>query len=313
MEKVLIMGGSYFIGKHVVNALKDDYAVTVLNRGNKPFNMKNIEELVCDRNDHAALRKVLSRHHADFIVDISGITQQHAEGLLNAIDLTTVKKLIYISSSAVYDINKSEIPFLEAAPLGGESPFKAYADHKRHAEQYLLKALDRDKFVAFRPPFVYGEDNYVLRERLMFYLIEQNEPIFIPATNNKIQFVYVKDLANQIKEALQGVIPAGIYNVGDSDALTFIQWVELCGQVVGKKPNTLLVDPQKLTYPVTAFFPFFDYDNVLSVDKIKQYSHVSTPFIKGLKHAYEDYQSLKETIKLPDVMREARKILKGVL
>lgn len=53
MKKVLVMGGSYFIGKKIVEVLKNNYEVTVLNRGTKE-EISGINHIKCDRNDKFA-------------------------------------------------------------------------------------------------------------------------------------------------------------------------------------------------------------------------------------------------------------------
>lgn len=49
-KQVLVMGGSYFIGKRVVEALlAQDYAVFTLNRGTRPTANARVANLVCVR------------------------------------------------------------------------------------------------------------------------------------------------------------------------------------------------------------------------------------------------------------------------
>ena len=33
---ILVLGGSYFLGKHFVNMAADEHTITVFNRGNRP-------------------------------------------------------------------------------------------------------------------------------------------------------------------------------------------------------------------------------------------------------------------------------------
>jgi nucleoside-diphosphate-sugar epimerase len=304
MKKLLIMGGSYFIGKHVVNQVKNRFDTYVLNRGKKPLNDDLVKELYADRNDLGQMKSVLLNHQFDYMIDISAINQSQLEILFQSTDLSGVRRFIFISSSAVYNIKELKIPFKETDALGGETPFKSYAHHKIEAENFLSQNLDESQLIIFRPPIVYGEDNYVLRERLIFHLIEQHHPIYVPKTNNTIQFVYAKDLAVQIHEALTEIMPPGIYNVGDSQGVSFYHWIHLIEKVMGMRAEVIFVDHQNLKIDIRSFFPFFDYDNVLDVSKIKTYSQVETPMLIGLKNAYQDYQQLKEPIVLPDALIE---------
>lgn len=312
MEKVLILGGSYFIGKHVVHTLKDNYDVYVLNRGSNPFNDEHINELKADRNELTQMQAVLSNIMFDYVVDISGYTEPHLHHVLESMNSSALKNYVFISTSAVYDISAKRPPFKEDDPLGGDSPFKTYAENKIACEAYLFKTLNKDQITIFRPPFVYGPDNYIYRERLMFMFIEANQEIFIPQSNNQILFVYVKDLALQMKEAIEGIIPPGIYNVGNQYPVTFSQWVSMCEDVVNQKTEITFIDPKDFKVNVTAFFPFFDYDNVLSVDKIKQYSPTETPMFEGLKEAYNDYLTVKNTLKKPKRIDESYGLIQSL-
>jgi len=296
MEKVLVMGGSYFIGKHVVDYLKSRYDVTVLNRGSHPLNQDNVQELIADRNNDEQMTNALNNKTFDYVVDISCFNQTQANILLQHLALKKLKKYIFISTSAVYDIHAKAAPYEENDPVGGDSPFKRYAFNKIKTEQTLKNTLPSDKLVVFRPPFVYGEDNYILRERLIFKMIEDEKTIYIPKTNNTIQFVYVKDLAQNIVHALNNKVKPGIYNVGNRKAVTFTEWVHLCEKVVGKKATIQAIRPSDYSLRAIDFFPFFAYDNVLNVEKIKQYDQTETSLIDGLNAAYADYLKKKASI-----------------
>lgn len=300
MKKLLIMGGSYFIGKKIVNACKEEFNTYVLNRGNRPLNDSKVTELKADRNKPEEMRDALKGLTFDYVVDVSGLNKNHEEILIDSIDTKFIKKFIFISSSAVYHIQNLKAPFKENEELGGESPFADYAKNKIEAEIYLSSVFDSNQLVMLRPPVVYGEENYVLRERLIFKMIQEDLNIYIPLSNNRIQFVYANDLALQIKEALLGVIPPGVYNVGNLNAPHFDEWVHLCEKVVGKKAKIIFFDHKKHLIEVRSFFPFFDYDNILSVEKIRQFSHIETPMIEGLRKAYADYLSIKEEVIMPE-------------
>lgn len=313
MEKLLIMGGSYFIGKRIVEKSKDIFDTFVLNRGNKPINDPKVTELRADRNDLNQMKEVLRGLNFDYIVDVSGLNRLQEQILIESIDMNSIKKFVFISSSAVYNVQKLTAPFKEDEELGGDSPFKDYAKNKIEAESFLSTAIDKDKLTILRPPVVYGEENYVLRERLIFKMIEENMNIYIPSTNNQIQFVYANDLAIQMIEALNNKIPSGIYNVGNKVAPHFDEWVLMCEKVVGKKAIIKFIDTKKYKIESRSFFPFFDYDNILNVDKIRNYSEIETDMLEGLKRAYEDYKKIKDTFLIPEKLLETLNHLNQII
>jgi nucleoside-diphosphate-sugar epimerase len=311
MKKVLVMGGSYFIGKHVVYALKNDYEVYVLNRGNKPFSDPLVRELICDRNDEKALKEVLSAYKFNYVVDISGFNMFQSKSLIESLHLEDLERFVYISTSAAYNIEIGKSPFKETDPIGGESPAKEYATNKIEAEKHLSSVLGNDRLVIFRPPVVYGEDNYILRERLIYYLIENLLPIYIPKSNNPFSLVYVRDLAQNVKDAIQGMIPSGLYNLGHSQTLNFTEWVNLCAKVMNKTANIVYVDAKPLSLDVRLFFPYIDIDAILVVDKLKAFSPNETDHEVGLKRAYDDYLTLDSPIQMTEKMQNARELIQN--
>jgi nucleoside-diphosphate-sugar epimerase len=307
MEKVLIMGGSYFIGKHVVNQLKDTYQVTVLNRGNKPFNDPLVEELIADRDDSLALASVLRDQSFDHVIDISGYKSLQLDNLVKALDMDDLKTYLFISSGAVYDL-KGPKPFKENMPLGSDSPYKQYATDKIACEDYLTQMIPHEKRFILRPPFVYGEDNYLLRERLFFHLIEQEAPVYIPKSNNQIQFIYVKDLAKIIQFMLERFYKPNTYNVGMETSINFQDFVLMCARVMEKDVTIKWVDDSKI--PSTHYFPFFPMDYQLDVSNLNHQMRLETDLAHGLKNAYQDYLKIKP-IKIPPRMQAAFEQLKS--
>ena len=63
MEKVLVMGGTYFIGKRIVEfLLKSNYDVYILNRGTREVNDSRIHQITCDRNNIEKMNMVLKEY-----------------------------------------------------------------------------------------------------------------------------------------------------------------------------------------------------------------------------------------------------------
>ncbi|MFP4286785.1 MAG: NAD-dependent epimerase/dehydratase family protein [Candidatus Izemoplasmataceae bacterium] len=309
MEKVLVMGGSYFIGKHVVETLKDAYQVTVLNRGNQPLNDPLITELVADRNDSVAITSLLREKLFDHVIDISAYTSDQLDILVKALDMTYLKTYLFISSGAVYDPS-NPLPIKENMALGGNSPYAQYAKDKIACENYLESMVPHEKLFIIRPPFVYGEDNYLLRERLIFHLIENNDPVFIPKSNNHIQFIYVKDLAKIISSMIKRTYRANTYNVGMNESIHFDAFVKACAKAMNKEVTIKWVDLDNV--PTTHYFPFYPMNYVLDVSNLNNQLVVQTELLEGLKAAYHDYLKIKP-INLPKRTIDAIKKLKSSL
>jgi len=299
-EKVLVLGGSYFVGKKIVEYLAEqDYEVTVLNRGTKPVSIKNVTLLCCNRNDAKGMKEVLSGKTFDYVIDVSWQDVSWVKNLCDALDFASVKKLVFISSSAVYDVEHLQIPLKEDDALAENKYWTFYGTGKIDAEEYYSREL-QDKptsLVVLRPPYIYGEYNYAQRESLIFRQLVENKPVVIPKSNPKLQFIYTEDLA-AIIDCLLKTDTGNEYicNVGNCKAVTSKEWVEACAMAAGKKADIMEIDYAELGKNVREFYPFFDYDNVLDVSKINQIISKETEFEEGLKKSYAWFVDNRENI-----------------
>lgn len=298
-RKVLLMGGSYFIGKKIAEVLSHEFDVTVLNRGTKRQS-KNVEAIICNRDDSDAMKKSLEGRHFDFVVDVSGTNAVQSKILCESLELKCVKAFLFISSSAVYDVEHLNIPFKEKDPLGGNVYWTDYGTNKIEAEIYLKNSLGNvgTNLFILRPPYVYGENNYAQRESFVFEHLLTDSPVIVPNSGEtKLQFIYSTDLANIIKTLLMSDIKGtNIYNVGNKNAVTVRQWINACASAIGRKARIVEFDYKKYGYNARDFFPFFDYDNVLDVTEINKIYSYETPFEDGLKAAYEQFLKDRENI-----------------
>ena len=299
-DKVLVLGGSYFAGKKIVEYLAEQgYEVTVLNRGTKPVSAKNVMQLCCDRNDAEGMKAVLSGSAFDYVIDVSWQDVSWVKHLCDALDFEPVKKLVFISSSAVYDVECLQIPFKEEDTLAENKYWTFYGQGKIDAERYYEEFL-RSKstnLVILRPPYIYGEYNYAQRESLIFRQLIEEKPVVIPKSNPRLQFIYTEDLAVIIECLLKkDTGKEHVYNVGNRKAVTSKEWVEACAVAAEKKADIMEIDYAELDKNVRDFYPFFDYDNVLDVSKINQIINMETDFEEGLRKSYQWFLENKENI-----------------
>lgn len=317
MKKVLVMGGSYFIGKKIVEKLIDsNYEVTVLNRGSKKIENQKIKQIVCDRNNEKEMYATLNNLKFDIVIDVCGLNKKQIEILCKSIDINALKQFVFISSSAVYSIGELTIPFIETDKVG-ENIWGDYALNKIEAEKYLEDFFKNLKanLIVFRPPYVYGENNYAQRESFIFDHICNNKPIILPDTNPKLQFIYVCDLANTVVTLLGKNISShiAIYNIGNKTEVTAKEWVIACAEAVGKKADIIEYDYLQGNRAIRDFFPFLDYDNVLDVSKINLIYSDETDFIVGLKNAYKWYLLERSLIVFKkEVAENERQILESI-
>lgn len=313
--KVLVMGGSYFIGKKIVEVLLDKgYEVTTLNRGTRALTDNRIKRILTDRHDIDKMKTLLKGLSFDYVIDL-GVNKEEVEILCDALDTTLLKKFIFLSSSAVYDWDHLTCPFKESDDLAENSLWTSYGKNKINAEEFLKSKFQKTKtdVLVLRPPYVYGEENYAPRESFIFEHIKNDKTVILPGDGSrKIQFLLTTDLANIILALMEKDTQAFMaFNVGNEAAITMKEWVLKCGEVMNKSVKTLDFDYDKYQINPRDFFPFVDKDIVLEVNKIKTYYDKETDFNQGLKQAYHWYKN--ETIEFSQRVAETESKILSLL
>ena len=219
----LVTGGAGFIGINLVKEL--------LKRGEK---VRVIDIAPCDDDvarqiDYLNLdirnrQKVIQAckdvdciYHIISLVPISkagrGFWDVNVGGTRNILDGALehgVKKIVHMSSSAVYDISQKH-PLTEESPI---KPLGVYARSKYDGElvcyEYRQKGLNIN---IIRPRTVVGAGRLGVYQILFDWLRRGKRIYIIGAGNNKIQFIHVKDLVEAMI-AMSKKADNEIFNLG---------------------------------------------------------------------------------------------------
>ncbi|MBQ1850159.1 MAG: NAD-dependent epimerase/dehydratase family protein [Lachnospiraceae bacterium] len=215
--KLLIIGGTYFLGKAFLEVCDDGTnEITVLNRGNRKVPGKengHIREIRADRKSEASLRAVRESFDDagyDGVIDFCAYEKGDIQRILNL--GFPIKKYIFISTCDVYERGTGEIldegASFEERDFGGEAG--AYIVGKVALEKELLESakLRGMRYTSVRPTFIYGPGNYAPREGMFFQWISKAGQIIFPEdADGSFQMVYVEDLAKCIYACLQSEAP----------------------------------------------------------------------------------------------------------
>lgn len=288
MRKVLILGGSVFIGKAVAESyIQNGYEVYVLNRGNHPipYGAKHIK---ADRNNSKQLSLALSNMEFDIVFDGSAY---HPDRTRIAIDLfkNRTGHFIHLSSASVY--TDEFMPYTEDSLRGSSKSWGEYSTNKYNCEEILFKEWNESKFpvTILRPFYVYGPGNNLDRESYILGRLINNRTIVLPAMGEPvIQFGHIDDLCSAIVMVSQNNKSFGeSYNVSGSEHVSFKDWIEVCSNVIGVKPKLFLANTST-GYKSRDWFPFRDISMFGRCEKIKKDI--------GLIPKYSIHEGLKQTV-----------------
>lgn len=215
--KVLVTGGSGFIGQYLVKELiRNDYRVRILSRGIYS-QKKDVEIVNGDITNPETLPQALDGvdavfHNAAYAMDwgrkndfyrvnIEG-THNVAEACKNA----GIRYLVYTSSAGVYGFpNRREI-ITEKSPL---SPVNTYAQSKLQGEKILISySCIRTSIV--RPVLVLGAG--ATAANVLLSQLANNTMRYIGDGTQHISIVHPADVAQCLRLALERGTPKEIYN-----------------------------------------------------------------------------------------------------
>lgn len=172
MKKILVIGGTRFFGKRLVEKLlQQQHELTLITRGVLPEEFQGkVQHLQCDRTDKNALETAIGDREFDVVYDNVNFTPQDAK---EAIEIFKGKTSRYIFTSTLSVHEADGIPKIEkdfdpktySIFLGERTEF-TYAEGKRQAEAVFFQQASFP-VVAVRFPIVMGEDDYT--KRLLFH------------------------------------------------------------------------------------------------------------------------------------------------
>jgi nucleoside-diphosphate-sugar epimerase len=260
--RVLVIGGTRFIGVHTVKELiKQGHEPVLLNRGTQqtPWLERELEILTCDRNDTEGLRAVLKDKKFDAVIDMILNNGTQAEAAVEVFR-ERCSQYFMISTGSVY-----KAPIL--SPLRENDPLEdnienLYGYNKVKAEEALGNAYRDFGFPAtiLRLPAVYGDYDYQIRERYYLKrLLDKREHILLPDGGLGILHrEYAGNVAAQLCFLLGKTESYGeIYNCGHHKVQTFRQQIEEAMSILGMNVTFYAVAMSQFPAMTDLAYPMF--------------------------------------------------------
>lgn len=235
--KILVLGGTKFLGRHLVDAaLAAAHEVTLFNRGKtNPTLFPNVETITGDRGQDI---EKLSGREWDAVIDVAGylprIVRLSAEGLKGA-----VKRYVFISSISAYagfskvGINESDsVGKLEDESVE-EITGETYGPLKALCEK-LVQETYGDRALIIRPGLIVGPHDPTDRFTYWPMRVKRGGDMIVPdKPQTPIQVIDVRDLSEFIIKLIDENA-SGIYNAtGPNYELKIGEFLDQCKLVTG--------------------------------------------------------------------------------
>jgi nucleoside-diphosphate-sugar epimerase len=240
--RILVIGGTLFIGRAIVERLADrGHDVTVLHRRDHHDLGPRIRNLRADRSDLATLSRLLKEGQFDVVFDTAYDWEKRTPA--NQVEHTArssgaLHRYVFMSSIAAYGPG---LDHRESDPLVPDDTPNPYAQHKASSERALFRMHADSGFpvTTFRPPFVHGPRQPFYREQFFWDRLRDGRPIILPDEGTApIQWVFVSDLAEACVRAIEVPLAAGeAFNIAHDERLTLRSFVEVLARVAGVAPR----------------------------------------------------------------------------
>jgi nucleoside-diphosphate-sugar epimerase len=224
--KIIITGATGFIGKDLLKQLDvNAFDVTIVTRNKDKFDGCFTDSITIVEADLLTLHSLVSAfNQQDILVNLAAEVRnldlleatniQGTKNIIQAIQQTSVSKVIHLSSVGVVGKGYSQLPLLVDESTSA-SPANEYERTKWVSEQLFLEAAAKGDFelAVLRPTNVFGENHPFNALLNLMRKIVSGSPLFY-VDGAMVNYVYVADLNSFLVYLIHTNRFDGIYSVG---------------------------------------------------------------------------------------------------
>ena len=241
-QKVLVLGGTGFVGRHVCEALsREGHSITVPTRGLPARSVEiipGLDVVVSDIHDPVQLQSLV--HGQDTVVNLVAILHGD-ESAYNHVHVELLQKL----TKACKAEHVKRLIHISALGAGEHAP-SMYQRSKARGEAVLMAAAQTSDLAltVLRPSVIFGEDDHFIN---LFAKLQRIFPLMpLAAAQTRFQPVWVQDVAKAIVACVEDPATAGkVYELCGPEVLTFKQLVQFAGRWIRHQRPVL-----PLPYPI---------------------------------------------------------------
>jgi len=221
MKTILILGGSGFIGKALINEFRADYRIITTYFNNKPaLTNKNIKCVKVDVISYESLWNGFCGEKIDVLINLVGqitndvdyckdVNLKGARNISRLINELNINKSIVISSYLVYGEHTNKV-FTEK---DNKNPKSIYANIKNQVEEIYLQ--NNVRTILLRSCNVYGIKQNAGLLSLLIKSYKNNDKITLPDNEKVRMYIYMNDFVKAVRKVTEtNPVLNRIYNLG---------------------------------------------------------------------------------------------------
>ena len=319
MNQLLVLGGTSFIGRNLVERLAADgqYAVTLFNRGvtNREL-VPELPRITGDRNTADVAQ--LADGNWDYVIDLSCFFPDSLEQVLQHIG--EVGRYVLLSRCSAYnnDDYQSELKD-ESVPLlpcdtnqRTDTSGQTYGHRKAECERVLAASgLDH---VILRPALVYGPFDPTDRFYYWAWQVRHASELLLPDGGiNRFSMTYVDDLVNVMLQSLELTNHRNTYNVISSPQASIARIVACVSSLLNKAPTSFTAPAdflrshsvrQWIDIPLWIDGNYFTYTNTKLLDDFALSLSELQPGVDKTLRWYESREWPEPSYGMPESRRQ---------
>lgn len=243
--KILVLGGTQFIGRNLVEALiKTDHSITLFNRGKTGGDLfPNLPRITGDRQS-SEIEEI--RGDWDVVIDLSCYFPSELESTLTQLDPARTK-YIFVSSCSAYKPQFNSTLHGESSALRSCSEEEAKQDKPetyggRKAACELILGRSDFKHAILRPALVYGKYDHTDRLYYWLHQVKLKDQLIVPEGGSpRFSITYVKDLVAAIIKLAESDV-TGTFNAISESETSIGQIVKIASENLNESPSRLTAE-----------------------------------------------------------------------
>jgi len=247
MKKILILGGTHFVGRILTeNLLQTDHSLTLFNRGKtNPQIFPEARKISGDRLT-SDIKKIAGESW-DVVFDFSCMFPDNLDEITEILQ-GKVGRYVFISTLSVYPMGEASFwkdavnedsPILPCTPEQriDKDVMSTYGEKKAECER-ILQSKEWLDSISFRPGLIYGRFDYTDRFYYWLYKIKTQKKVLIPDDGkDKFTHTHSIDLAMILQSSIDAEKHERVYNAVTHSPVSIKHFLDTAKELIGTSPE----------------------------------------------------------------------------